>query len=419
MIASEKVNFLYRGVFKTTVLVTGLGYLVDMYDLFLFNVVRVQSLTDMGLSGDALTNAGIFVANSQMAGLLLGAFLWGTMSDRIGRKPGLFASILVYSLGSLLCATIHNVNFYGLARFITGLGLAGELGSGLALIAEGLAAEKRGTGIMIFMGLGFAGVVSAALGSEFLSWRHMYVLGGLAGLGILGLRVLISESTLFRQSSNLQVLRGRFRLILCHPQKFLIYIAGIMLVTPTVFIPQILWTLSPEIGKAMGIVDPVKANIVLAIGYCSVMLGDIAASALSEWLKSRKKATLICLVLGIVVFTLFILHRPNTLIQFYACNALLGLTFGVWVVGGAWAAEQFGTNIRATVTTTMPSFCRATAIPMNLAFRQLKVIGPLPAITVIGSVVFLLSSLSWLVLKETYGKNLDFLEIDDRYSPIA
>jgi putative MFS transporter len=205
-------------------------------------------------------------------------------------------------------------------------------------------------------------------------------------------------------------LRGRFRLILCRPQNFLTYIASIMLVTPTVFIPQVLWTLSPEIGKAMGIVEPVKANIVLAIGYCSVMLGDIAASALSEWLQSRKKATLISLLLGIAIFTLFILCKPNTLTQFYAFNALLGLTFGIWVVGGAWAAEQFGTNIRATVTTTIPSFCRATAIPMNLAFRQLKMMSPLTAITVIGSVVFLLSSLSWLVLKETYGKNLDYLE---------
>jgi MFS family permease len=401
---------LSRNVLDTTVIVASAGYLVDMYDLFLFSMVRVKSLTDMGLSGDTLTTAGLFVANAQMAGLIVGAALWGMLADRIGRKTCLFASIFLYSIGSICCAFVGDVETYALARFLTAVGLAGELGAGIAIIAEKLSPEKRGTGVMVFITLGFCGVVLAAILAEFMAWRHMYMAGGVAGLLLLLARVRMTESAMFTASLGKRVARGSFRLIFAQKENLKKYLAAITVITPPIFVAQILWTLSPEIALAMGVEGEVRANIVLAASYGAIIAGDFAACYLSEKYKSRRLPVISFLLAGAFVFTVFMLWQPQNWYVFVGLNALIGFFLALWVVAGIWAAEQFGTNIRATVTTTVPNFARAAGIPMNLAFGALKGYDTILAVTLIGSCVFILGFIAWGVLRETYGRDLDFVD---------
>lgn len=401
---------LSRKLCDATVIVAGLGYLVDFYDLYLFNVVRVKSLTEIGLSGDALTQAGFFVANVQLTGLILGACLWGIVADRMGRKPGLFASILLYSIGSLACAFVHNVEAYAAARFITAIGLAGELGAGVALISEKLSADRRGPGVMIFITLGFVGMLVAAFGVEVMYWRNMYLMGGVAGLFLLLARAALTESGMYAQAKGKKIVYGGFSLLLKNRKNLISYLCSIGMMLPPVFCAQVFWTLSPEIGKAMGIAEPVKANITLAVCYISIMVGDFAVCYLSERLKSRRKAVLLFLAGGALALGWILVSKPATTEAFYAANILLGLFTSFWVVGAVWVAEQFGTNIRATATTTVPNFARAGAIPMNLAFAQLKAVSPLFAATVIGSTVFILALFCASRLKDTYSRDLNFVE---------
>src|SRR6516165_10244576 len=342
-----------------TVVVTSFGYFIDMFDFFLFNMVRIPSLADLGLKDSALTDAGLMIANWQWAGLLLGAYFSGLVGDKFGRKASLFISIILYSIGTLSCGFVHDVPTYALARFFAGLGLAGELGAGLMLLFT---------------------------------------------------RVLLMESGMFEQLRGLEVPRGGLRLILRDPLRLKKYLAAIFLMATSVFIPQILWTLSPELGKDMGINEPIKVNIVLSVGFSCVIVGDLVAGWLGERLKSRKKATLVFLIAGMIVFNKYIIWPVHTLSGFYIENGLLGITFGVWVVGAAWAVEQFGTNIRATVGTTVPNFARALTIPMDMSYAALKRHGPLIAASVIGVIIFVLASLGWMCLSETYGKNLEFSE---------
>lgn len=405
---SEQTISLSHKVLNVTVLVAGLGYLVDMFDMFLFNMMRVTSLKDLGFSGDALTSAGLFISNAQMAGLIAGACLWGVISDKYGRKTGLLYSIALYSLGTLGSSCVWSEQTYAIMRFITGVGLAGELGAGIALITEKLSSEKRGGGVMVFITLGFIGVLLAALTSEFIYWRCAYLIGGIAGLLLLAMRMLLTESDLFK-SLHPTTRRGDFLLIFKNPVRLKKYICGIFLLAPAVFIPQLLWTLSPEIGKAMGI-EGIKANIILGLGYTGVIAGDLLASALSEKLQSRKKAALVFLMLGITIFITYMIWPITSLTAFYIYNSLLGLTFGVWVITVVWVAEQFGTNIRGTVATTSPNFARGLTIPMNIACAALKPYGILPAIAIIGTIIFILAAFSLKGLSETYGKNLDYVE---------
>jgi MFS family permease len=263
---------LSRKIFDVTVIITGLGYFIDMFDMFLFNMMRVTSLTELGLSGPALTDAGLFISNCQMMGFLVGAYLSGVLGDRVGRKTSLFVSIIIYSFGSFASGFVEDVNTYALIRFITGLGLAGELGAGLTLIIEKLAPNRRGVGAMIFITLGFLGALCSGLLAETVYWRTAYMIGGIAGFVLLLLRAFLMESGMYENMPRQNIIRGGLRLIFKKPVLLKQYIGAIFILASYVFIPQILWTLSPEIGKSLGIQEPIKASIVTAIGFSCVVL---------------------------------------------------------------------------------------------------------------------------------------------------
>ena len=87
-------------VFNIAVLVAALGYFVDIYDLLLFNIVRVPSLRSLGLGPDEVKKSGEFIISIQMTGLLIGGIIWGIMGDKKGRLSVLFGSIILYSVAN-------------------------------------------------------------------------------------------------------------------------------------------------------------------------------------------------------------------------------------------------------------------------------------------------------------------------------
>lgn len=397
-------------LFNATVIVTALGYLVDMFDFLLFNMVRVTSLTELGLSGDELTRTGLHIVSWQAAGLILGACAWGMLSDKLGRKSCLFGSILVYSIATLCCAFVETPEQYAAARFLAGFGVAGELGVGVTMITERLSSKKRGYGVMIFLACGFIGAALAGLAAEFMYWRDAYILGGVAGLVLLFLRAQLLETGMYEKTAQSDVTRGSLLYIARHQVLLKKYIANIALVLPAVFMVQIIWTLSPEFAAAMG-VEGAKGNIVMAVGYASVLLGDAAAIALSEKLQSRKRAVRWFLLISAALLVKYLLWPEKSLYLFYAMNGVLGFTMGLWMLGTTVAAEQFGTNLRATVATTVPNFGRGCILFISPLFLMLKdSFGIVHAALIVGISLILLIVLSLRWLEETHGKNLDFVD---------
>src|SRR6185437_6205616 len=118
------------------VLVAALGYFVDIYDLVIFSIVRVQSFKDINIPEAAMRTGGEYVLNMQMGGLLLGGIIWGIIGDKFGRIKVLFGSILLYSFANMANAYVTNINSYAIVRFLAGVGLAGELGAGITLVSE-------------------------------------------------------------------------------------------------------------------------------------------------------------------------------------------------------------------------------------------------------------------------------------------
>src|SRR5678816_4526222 len=107
---------------RLPVLVAALGYMVDMYDLFLFSIVRVPSLKALNPPAEKLLDDGIMLLNLQMAGMLIGGIVWGIMGDKKGRLSVLFATILIYSLANIANGFVMNLTQYAVLRLIAGFG---------------------------------------------------------------------------------------------------------------------------------------------------------------------------------------------------------------------------------------------------------------------------------------------------------
>jgi putative MFS transporter len=396
-----------------SVLVAALGNFVDTYDLMLFSVVRIASLKDLGLSGQDLTDKGLLVLNLQMFGMLVGGIAWGVLGDRRGRMSVLFGSIVLYSLANIANAYVQSVEAYAALRFVAGIGLAGELGAGITLVTEIMPKAKRGYGTMVVAAVGLLGAVTAVLVARQVDWRQCYLIGGVAGLMLLVLRVGVSESPLFARSVRADVSRGNILMLFRSKAIFLRYLACLLVGLPIWYVIGILVTFSPEFGRALGVRGELVAGTAVLLSYAGGAIGDVLASLLAQ-VTRRRKVALVTFILfyaaGAIVY-----HNMRDLpaARFNLIFLVLGIGSGFWVTLITVGAEQFGTNIRATVATTVPNFVRAMAIPITGSFALLKPqIGFLNASAVVGVVCFGLSLMAASRLRETFDADLDYVERD-------
>ena len=407
-----------QSVFSLAVIVAALGYFVDIYDLLLFSIIRIPSLRSFGLNDDQIAKDGLFIINIQMLGLLVGGILWGVLGDKKGRLKVLFASIILYSLGNIANGFVQDVNQYALVRFITGIGLAGELGAGITLVTELLPKEKRGIGTSFVAGIGLTGAVFAFFMKQLFvqpdntGWRTCYFIGGGLGFLLLLLRVSVLESGMFKSIEKAEISKGNFFMLFSNKTRFRKYLTSILIGLPNWYVIGILITFSKEFGTKMnvqGIVDPGKS---VMVAYAAISVGDILIGFVSKWLKSRKKALYIFYVISALGVLWFFNLNGASLTELYLACALLGFGTGFWAIFVTMAAEQFGTNIRATVATTVPNMVRGSLNLVSLLFAwlQVKTGNYLQAGWTTGIVVLVIGVTSVFLSDETYHKDLDYLE---------
>ena len=393
------------------VMIASLGYFVDIYDLIIFSIVRIQSFTDIGVPVEDMRIKGEFVLNMQMGGLLLGGVLWGIIGDKFGRLKVLFGSILLYSLANIANGFVQDVLMYGIIRFVAGIGLAGELGAGITLVSESMHKSKRGYGTMLVAGVGVLGAILAYFVSEEFDWRTAYFVGGGMGLLLLLLRVGSFESGLFKEQDNAGVVKGDIRMLFTNRSRLKRYINCLCIGLPIWFVVGVLVTQAPEIGKALGTTDVLSAGKGVMFTYIGISLGDVLAGIFAQILKSRKKVVLICQVIIIISSLWYLLSDGITATKFLALAFVMGLGVGYWATFVTISAEQFGTNLRATVATTAPNFVRGALIPSTMVYGILvNAFGIVPAAI---TMVLLLSGIaiySLIQLEESFDKDLDYLE---------
>ncbi|MFI5138968.1 MAG: MFS transporter [Sphingobacteriales bacterium] len=392
------------------VLVASLGYFVDIYDLLIFSIVRKASLLDIGVKAADILPKGVFIINVQMFGLLLGGILWGVLGDKLGRIKVLFGSILLYSIANFANSYVYDVNTYAIVRFIAGVGLAGELGAGITLVTETLSKEKRGYGTMIVAAVGLFGAAAAVMVAKY-GWRPAYRVGGGLGIVLLFLRIGTFESGMFKNIEPGTVSKGNFLMLFNNWDRFKKYLYCILIGAPLWYVIGVLITLSPEFGKALNAKDTLNAGDGILSAYIGIAVGGIISGLLSQIAKSRKLAMLIFLLLSVVSVIDYLSSEAITSREFVWISFFMGCAVGYWTIFVTIAAEQFGTNIRATVATTVPNFVRGSLIPINLAFTAFA--GHYGMITsgyIMMAILTVVALFSLSQLKETFAKDLNYVE---------
>jgi len=416
-----------NNILSLPVLVAALGYFVDIYDLLLFSIIRVPSLKNIGLTDKQITIQGEHIISVQMIGLLLGGIFWGILGDKKGRLSVLFGSILLYSLANIANGFVHTADQYAWTRFIAGIGLAGELGAGITLVSELIPKEKRGIATSVVAGVGLLGAIVAFFIKQYFvqpdgtGWRTCYFIGGGLGFALLLLRISVFESGMYQQIKQTAVQRGNILMLFNNGERFKRYLLSIAIGLPTWYVIGVLVTFSKEFGAAMRIAEPIDTGRAVMYAYIGIAVGDILIGFISQQLKSRKKALYLFYAMAIIFTILFFTVQYNgTAGMMYILCAALGFSMGFWAIFVTIGAEQFGTNLRATATTTIPNFVRGILPLIIIIFEQLRTFlfnqsgnadsSYITGAWITGAIVIFLGLMAVINIRETFGKDLNFLE---------
>lgn len=405
------------GLLSLPVFVAALGYFVDVYDLLLFTIVRQPSVMSLGATAETIIVDSAHIINWQMSGLLIGGILWGVLGDKKGRLKVLFGSIILYSVANFLTSFVHTVDQYAYCRFVGGIGLAGELGAGITLVSEMLPKNKRGIGTSMVAGIGLFGAVFAYFTFKATSdWRLCYQIGGVLGFFLLVLRVKVAESFMFESAKVAKISKGNFLMFFTSYQRFSKYIKAILIGLPTWFVIGVMVNYSNKFATGLYGANLIDSGKSVMFAYIGIALGDLLIGYVSQYFKSRKKALLAFYTISIVCMVLFFSSMNNSDNSMYLICGLLGFSTGYWAIFNTMAAEQFGTNLRATAATTIPNMVRG-ALPL-INFLFLDILQKKLGWTIVqsgiftGATVMIITLIAFVFTEETYHKDLDYLEYD-------
>jgi MFS transporter, putative metabolite:H+ symporter len=403
---------LLKKLFGIPVIVAALGYFVDIYDLLLFSIVRIPSLRALGVDDSMMLEQGEYLIRSQMIGLLVGGILWGVMGDKRGRLSVLFGSILLYSLANIANGLVTTVDQYAMLRFIAGIGLAGELGAGITLVSESLPTKLRGYGTTLVATVGLMGAVFANYIAKTFDWQMSYFIGGGLGLVLLVTRISVFESGIFLKVKEQNVQRGNFFQLFNQWIRFKKFIGCILIGLPIWFVIGILITFSPEFAKAMDITGVIAGDAVM-FSYIGLAAGDLVSGFASQAVRSRKKTVFVFILLTLAFIVTYLYFPFATSSSFYVGCFLLGFGVGYWALFVTIAAEQFGTNLRSTVATTVPNFIRGSVVPLTFMFGYLREsVDILQAALIVGIFTILIAFWALRLIDETFSRDLNYLEHD-------
>lgn len=403
-------TFKLKDIFNTAVVVAALGYFVDVYDLVLFMVIGKSSLLDVGVPKESIVESFELLLNVQMAGMLVGGIFWGVLGDKKGRLSVLFGSIVTYSLANIANGFVTGMDSYLVLRFIAGFGLAGELGAGITLVSEIMSKETRGYGTMVVASIGVLGAVVAGFVGQ-IGWQVAYWIGGGLGLSLLLLRIGVFESGMFAKAESNHVERGNFFALFKDKKRALKYLNCILIGLPVWFIIGKLVGLADVYAVELGVIGTIEKGTCVILCYAGLVIGDLASGGISQYLKSRKRAMSLFYGLNCMLVTAYLYLTGLDSTLFYTLIFLLGFSVGFWAVFVTIASEQFGTNLRATVATTVPNFVRGSLILLTFGLSWAKgSYGLITGTAIVAMVVMAISFFSLNALSETFGKDLDYME---------
>jgi len=213
----------------------------------------------------------------------------------------------------------------------------------------------------------------------------------------------------------MDVQRGNFFQFFNNGKRLRKYLLSILIGLPTWYVIGVLITFSDQFAKYLNVQGEVQPGKAIMFAYAGISIGDVLIGLVSQWLKSRKKALYLFYVITAVFMALFFMQRGGSAAQMYVLCASLGFGTGFWAIFVTMAAEQFGTNLRATAATTVPNMVRGSLsliiLPLFKALRTNESIGYINAGIITGIVVMVISVIATYFTEETFGKDLNYVEM--------
>lgn len=393
------------------IIVSALGYFVDVYDMMLFTVVRKKSLLALNIPDADTLSVGLRLLNYQTAGLLIGGVFWGILGDKKGRLTVLFGSIIIYSTANILNGFVTEIWQFQALRLVAGFGLAGELGAGITMVMETMDKKTRTLGATVVASVGLLGAIVAGYVGQAFDWRNAFIVGGVMGFLLLLLRVGVFESGMYNNIKNSDVEKGNFFKIFTSWSKFSRYGKAILVGLPSYFVLGLLLTIAPEYAKELGFTEKLNTGYIMMycfVGFCS---GDVICGLISQQLKSRVAVFYLFNILSLVATVIFFYLPPASINGLYLRYVLAGFGIGYFAMLVTNASEQFGTNYRATVAITVPNFIRGALIPIAFVFEAVKgSLGLINAAASIGIGTIIIGLIATRFTKDTFNKSLDYTE---------
>jgi putative MFS transporter len=179
-------------------LIGGLGFMFDAWDVTLNGYLIPLLSEEWGLT----RGQAAWVGTSNLIGMAVGAFAWGSIADIIGRKKAFTATLLIFSLFTVLGALSGDLVWFCVFRFLAGFGLGGCIPVDYALVGEFTPRKHRGRVLTAMdgwwpIGAALCGVVSAILIAAFGDWRYLMLVMVLPALLVFWVRRSVPESPLY------------------------------------------------------------------------------------------------------------------------------------------------------------------------------------------------------------------------------
>jgi SHS family lactate transporter-like MFS transporter len=294
---------------RSAVIASFLGWTLDAFDFFLLTFVIADIAKEFSTGIPAVTE-GIFLT---LAMRPVGAFIFGLLAERFGRKPVLMFDILFYSAMELATAFSTSIEMLLVIRALFGIGMGGEWGLGASLALETIPPAARGlvSGILqqgYAVGNLLAAVVFWTI-YEYIGWRYMFVVGVAPALLVLYLRLSVRESPVWEAT---RPERGNFTASLRASVRgrWPLFIYVVVLMTCFNSMSHATQDLFPTFLKVQHGLGPHAVGAITVVANLGAITGGVLFGAYSERLGRRRTIVLATLALPFVIWTYSVVSTP-------------------------------------------------------------------------------------------------------------
>ena len=317
-----------------------LGWTLDAYDFFIL-VLAIPAIAkefNVGIPAIAAT------VPITLAFRPVGAFVFGLMADRYGRRLPLMIDLIFYSFIAVLSGLAPDYTTFVVLRALFGIGMGGEWGVGASLAMEKVPPKWRGVLSGVLQEGYAAGYLLAACSYFFVfphwGWRPMFFIGGLPALLALFVRFKVKESAVWERT-RAREWEGLFRRITSHWRLFL-YLAALMMMMN--FISHGTQDMYPTFLQEQRGFAPREAAVIAVLYNIGALSGGIVFGLFSDRF-GRRRGMVFALILAAVMIPLWA-YAPNTALLVIGAFCMQFMVQGAWGIIPAHITELSPDSVR-------------------------------------------------------------------------